>query len=224
MTKKDKVRYIALGAMTLVGVVAIVLSLVLSEGYDQSEIDNMKWLGYSLKEDGKRICPVEHFPIPVNPTLKVEEEIRAIDTWNKRIGKTVLTIDPVNGYKIRKSIKGRSKHTLYCLDPVRIGDGKERGQEFLHHYEYVEIVGFPKHWSFTINVCLDKYREARKNNLIKKNILYRTLLHAVGHLLFADNHSTTYAGIMSSRPNTTIITEHERQVVLQTLVEPCSKK
>lgn len=215
MTPKKIFRTVVLCAMFLVPACKCV---------DSCEIAKWKWGDFPVTN----VCPLNKFPSPINPTLGIAAETKAINSWNKSLSVAPFVIDKKNGYPILKATSKHPKFAEYC-ELMKLGDGR-KGQNFGHVFAWTDIKGRPGQWDIKTYVCLEKFYAAIKlmNTPAAQRAkiigLYGFIKHELGHHLMGPNHSRTYAELMSKQQQNNSIHYHTKALIEETVIKQCKTK
>lgn len=191
---------------------------------DKGEIASWKWAGFPVAG----ICPVNKFPVPVNPTLDHPAELAAIRSLNKSFSVPVLVIDKKNGIPILVATSKHPKYKEHC-EPLKLGDGRG-AQEFGHIFSWTEFRGSPGKWDIKIYICLEKFNKGIKlmqtpiAQRAKEIGLYGYIKHELGHLLIGPGHPRAYAELMSKSQRINALHYHTKTLIEETVIKQCKAK
>jgi hypothetical protein len=167
----------------------LVLCMIFSCGEHHTDPKIWMWNDYQIYG----ICPVKEFPIKLTPAEELHSTtIEALNIWTSGLSRTYFVIAE-NGNPVLVATPDHYKYKQHC-EPVRLGDGNERGQEFGHTFGWTDFYGSPGNFNVVTYICLEKYNKAIK--LMYSGVAERArriglvgiVAHEIGHHLLGSGH------------------------------------
>lgn len=171
------------------------------------------------------ICPVNELPLRVSPEYEIRPIVEeAIDVWNEKLGYPAFVIDQA-GYPFLVAKETHYKYARIC-QPVLLGDGTNRGQEWGHSYAWTDFYGNIGSWQISSHLCLKKFLDAKvlmqtkAADAAKRIGLFGFILHELGHYLIGPNHPA-WGDLMGSNQRNNVIHPQTISLIRETVIKPC---